>query len=57
MSITKITKRSRKITKKNLRFNDYKDSLMNNIKIMRSQEVFKSKRHVVSTIQMKKMHS
>ena len=30
---------------------------MNNIKIMRSQQVFKSKRYVVSTIQMKKMHS
>ena len=42
------------VTKKNLRFNDYKDCLMNNKKIMRSQQVVKSERHVVSTIQMKK---
>ena len=42
------------VTKKNLRFNDYKDCLMRNIKIMRSQQVFKSERHVISTIQMKK---
>ena len=43
------------VTKKNLRFNDYKDCLMNNKKMMRSQQVFKSERHVVSTIQMKKI--
>ena len=45
------------VTKKNLRFNDYKDCLMNNTKIMRTQQVFKSERDVVSTIQMKKMPS
>ena len=28
---------------------------MNNEKIMRSQQVFKSKRHLVSTLQMKKI--
>ena len=43
------------VTKKNLRFNDYKDCLIKNIKIMRSQQLFKSERHVVSTIQMKKI--
>ena len=43
------------VTKKNLRFNGYKDCLMKNIKIMRSQQVFKSERHVVSTIQKKKI--
>ena len=37
------------ITKKNLRCNDYKDCLMKNMKIMRSQQMFKSERHVVST--------
>ena len=42
------------VTKKNLGFNGYKDCLINNKKLMRSQQVFKSERHVVSTIQMKK---
>ena len=42
------------VTKKNLRFSDYKECLMKNKKIMRSQQVFKSERHVVNTIQMKK---
>ena len=41
------------VTKKNLRFSDYKECLMNHKKIMRSQQVFKSERHVVSTIQVK----
>ena len=45
------------VTKRNLRFNDYKDCLMNNTKIMRTQQVFKSERDAVSTIQMKKMPS
>ena len=56
---SKIGKRAKTVkkcvTKKNLRFNDYKDCLMKNIKIMRSQQAFKSERHVVSTIQMKKI--
>ena len=42
------------VTKKNFRFNDYKECLMNNKKLMRSQQVFKSERHVVGSIQMKK---
>ena len=45
------------VTKKDLRFNHYKDCLMNNTKTMRTQQVFKSERDVVSTIQMKKMPS
>ena len=40
--------------KKNLKFNDYKDFLMNSEKIMRCQQTFKSERHLVSTIQTKK---
>ena len=44
------------VTKKDLKFNDYRNCLMNNEKIIRSQQVFKSKRHLVSTIQLKKMH-
>ena len=38
------------VTKKNIRFSYYKDCLINNKKIMRSEQVFKSERHVVSTI-------
>ena len=41
--------------KKYLKFNDYKNCLMNNEKIMRSQQVFKSEVHLVSTILMKKI--
>ena len=55
----KIGKRAKGVkrcaTKKNLRFNEYKDCLMKNKKIMRSQQVFKPERQVVSTIQMKKI--
>ena len=43
------------VTKKDLKFNDYKDCLMNNKKIMRCQQTFKSERHLVSTIQIKKI--
>ena len=43
------------MSQKKLRFNDYKECLMNNKKRMRSQQVFKSERHVASTIQMKKI--
>ena len=41
--------------KKDLKFNGYKDCLMNNEKIMRCQQTFKSERHLVSTIQIKKI--
>ena len=55
----KIRKRAKGVkkcvTEKDLRFNDNKNCLTNNEKIMRSQQVFKSKRHLVSTIQMKKI--
>ena len=55
----KIGKRAKDVkkcvTKKDLKFNDYKNCLMNNEKIMRSQQVFKSKRHLVSTIETKKI--
>ena len=44
------------ITKKKIKFNDYKDCLMNNEKIMRCQQTFKSERHLVSTIQTKKLN-
>ena len=54
----KIGKRAkgvkRCVTKKNIKFSDSKNCLMNNKKIMRSQQVFKSEIHVVSTVQMKK---
>ena len=57
--MTKLEKRAKGVkkcvTKKDLRFNDYKNCLMNNEKIMRPQQVFKSKRNLVSTIQMKKI--
>ena len=43
------------VTKKNLKFNNYKDCLMNNEKIMKCQQTFKSERHLVSTIQLKKI--
>ena len=43
------------VTKKDLKFNDYKDFLMNNEKIIRCQQTFKSERHLVSTIQIKKI--
>ena len=55
---SKIGKRAKGVkkcvTKKNLKFNYYKDCLMNNEKIMRCQQTFKSERHLVSTIQIKK---
>ena len=43
------------VTKENTKLSDYKHCLMNNGKIMRSQQTFKSERHVVSTIPMKKL--
>ena len=37
------------VTKKHLKFNDYK---IFSLKIMRCQQVFKSKRHIISTVQI-----
>ena len=43
------------VTKEHIKFSDYKHCLMNNGKIMRSQQTFKFERHVASTILMKKL--
>ena len=38
------------VTTKDLKLNDCKDCLMNNENLMRCQQIFKSERHLVSTI-------
>ena len=53
----RATRVKKGVTKKDIKFNDYRDGLMNNDRIMRCQQTFKSERHLVSTIQTnKKMH-
>ena len=50
----RATRVKKGVTKEDIKFNDYRDGLMNNERIMRCQQTFKSERHLVSTIQTKK---
>ena len=44
------------VIKKELKFNDYKDCLLNDKIVLISQQRFKSERHDVYTEEMNKMH-
>ena len=43
------------VIKRRLKFNDYKDSLLNNETILKSQQRFKSERHDVCTEEINKI--